>query len=805
MDDLRFALKSLGRSRGFTLIAVVTLALGIGANTAAFSILNALLLRPLPYPDSRRLERIYRVTAQNSRGGVSPADYLALRSQMAGYGEVAAYGPSEMILSEPGHPAEMFSGLRISSDLFSTLGTAPMLGRAFRPDEEILGNHRVLVLGYRCWRNRFGGDARVIGRTVRVDGEPHEIVGVLPPASNDWRHLGPFDLFRPLGLTEKERTDRASTWLRLVGRRSPAVTRAQAGAIVGGFGRRLAAAFPEVNAGSTWRTLPIYDSVIPEGAKGIVGMLIGLSGFVLLIACSNLANLLLARTVARARELALRSALGASRLRLLRPLFLEALLLAAAGGVCAIQVALWTHDWLNGFADLRSGDPLIFDLDWRILAWAMLAGLGTALAFGVVPALFALRLDLNATLKSGARGVTGGRGHQRFRRFLIVGQFAFAMVLLAGAAVFTRGLQEWNNRRFGWDSARLVTGTLLLPATSYVDDAAVADFQRRGLQRLETLPGVASASLSYAMPFFGVGENRKYVVAGDELPERGKEPVAVVNGVSPRYFETVGTPVRAGRVFTDADSLGSPKVFVINEAMARGLFGSASPLGRRLGRPGDEGPAWGEIVGVVGDVQSIASDRLAAPYQLYQPLAQEPRRSAELAVRTAGVSPAAVADGIRTAMMSLDPDLPVRDVQPAAAAIRRAGNYQSIIASLLRMLAVLGLGLASLGVYGVIARTVAQRMGEFGIRLALGARPGDIARLVLVSGAKLALVGSALGLVGGFGVARLITAGFPGLQTNTVPVLMGAALLLMAIAQVACYMPARHASRISPTEALRAE
>jgi len=263
--------------------------------------------------------------------------------------------------------------------------------------------------------------------------------------------------------------------------------------------------------------------------------------------------------------------------------------------------------------------------------------------------------------------------------------------------------------------------------------------------------------------------------------------------------------VRAGRAFNEADTLASPKVFIINEAMARGLFGSEDPLGRRMARAGDEAAQWGEIVGVVADVQSIASDRLAVTYQLYQPLAQEPRRSTEIAVRTAGVAPSTVVEGIRTAMMSLDPDLPVRDVQPAAAAIKTAGNYQSIIATLLRLLALLGLGLASLGVYGIVVRTVAQRTGEFGIRLALGARPGDIVRLVLTSGAKLALVGSALGLLGAFGVSRLIAAGFPGLQTSIVPVLIGAALLLMAVAQVACYMPARHASRISPTEALRAE
>ena len=805
LRDLRFAIKSLRRSPGFTLIAVITLALGIGATTSAFSILNALLLRPLPYADSRQLDRIYRTTAQNSRGGVSPADYLDLRSQMNGYGEIAAYGISDMSLSEPGEPAEMARGLRISANLFSTLGTAPQLGRSFRPDETLLGNHRVLIISHRYWQNRFGGDGHIIGRTVRVDSEPHEIVGVLPATVDDWRHLGPFDLFRPLGLTEKETTDRGSHWLRLVGRRSSSLTRAQAEASIANFGRRLAADLPAANAGSTWRTLPIYDSVIPENAHGIVGMVLGLSGFVLLIACSNLANLLLARTVARARELAVRSALGASRIRLLRPLFVESLLMAFAGGICAIQVAMWTHDWLNAFAARESGDPLTFALDWRVLGWAFGACLGTALAFGVAPALFALRLDPNSTLKSGSRGSTGDRGHQRFRQVLIAGQFALAMVLLAGAAIFVRGLHEWNNRRFGWESAHLVTGTMLLPTATYPSGKEITEFQRLALERLEAVPGVVSASISYSMPFFGLSEPRKYLVAGRETPERGHEPVAVTNGVSPHYFETVGTRVLNGRTFNEGDTLTSPKVVIINEAMARGLFGGESPLGRRIAQAGGETIERGEIVGVVADIQSVASDRMAVTYQLYQPMAQEPRPFNEIAVRTAGLAPSTLVDSIRTTMMSLDPDLPVRQLQPAATAISRAANYQSIIGSILSLLAVLGLGLASLGVYGVIARTVAQRTGEFGIRLALGAHAGDITRLVLTSGAKLALIGSAIGLLGAFGTTRLIVAGFPGLQTSSVPVLIGATVLLIAIAQIAGYMPARYASRISPTEALRAE
>jgi len=805
LRDVRLAARSLCRTPDFTLIAIVTLGLGIGANTSMFGVLNEVLLRPLPYSDGERLDRIYRTTARDTRGGISAADFLDAKAGLKAYGEIAAYGDAAMSLSEPGHPAEIPAGLRVSWNLFAVLGARPQLGRTFQPDEDRIGNHRVLVISDRYWRNRFGGDPRVVGRAVRVDGEVHEIVGVLPATFNDWRHLGWVDLFRPLGLDAREAADRGSTWLRLVGRRSSPLTRAQAEGVIAGFGRHLAKEFPAANTESGWRTIPIDKAVMDEDGPVSLGMLIGLSGFVLRIACSNLANLLLARTMARARELAVRSALGASRARLLRPLVTESMLLALSGGAFAIFVARWVADWLAVRSTGDNGESVLVALDWRVLGWALAASLVTVVAFGLAPALFAMRLDLNGTLKSGARGTTEGRGHQSFRKALVVGQFALAMILLSGGALFARGLRDLNTRRHGWESDRLVAGSMLLPAAKYPGAGEITAFQRLTLDRLAALPGVESVSLSYRLPFFGLADPRRYVVAGLPRPEPGHEPAALINGVTPRYFETVGTRLLRGRAFGDGDTLASPRVFVINQAMARGLFGDDDPIGRRLGRVDGGAPEWGEIVGVVADVQSVYPDRAAATYQLYQPMAQEPRHFAEIGVRAAGATPSSLVEGIRTAMTALDPDLPVRKLQPADARIARANYQLGVLSSMLSAFAVLGLGLASLGVYGVIARTMAQRTGEFGIRMALGAQVRDITRLVLGSGARLAFVGSGLGLLGAVGISRLIAAGFPGMRIDTVPVVLGASLVLVAIALLACYLPARRAARISPTEMLRVE
>ena len=802
--DLGFAFRQLAKSPGFSLLAIVTLGLGIGVNTAMFSAFNSILLRPLPYRDSKQLERFFRATAQNPEGGFSAADFSDLRQGIGPYGDVAGYQPADAGLSDPGQPAELASAARITVNLFPLLGTRLQLGRNFRATEEIAGNDRVVILSQRCWQNRFGGRADIVGHTIRVDGEPHEVVGVLPASFNDWRHLGNIDFFRPLGLAAKKSADRHLMFLRVLARRSGGLTRAEADTFVAGIGARLAAEYPAENTGATWRVVPLNELVAGKNGPVMFKMLMCLSGFVLLIACSNLANLLLARTMARAREFAVRGALGASRLQLLRPLVAESLLLALAGGAVAVLIALWVNDWLSVRSTGDNGERVMIFIDCRVLGWALGASLVTAVAFGLAPALFALRLDLNAVLKSGGRGSHGGTGHQRFRQLLIVGQFALAMILLTGAALFIRGLDELNHRRSGWESEHLVSGSVLLLAGSYSTPDKILLFQRLTLQRLEALPGVTAAGLAASLPYFNWFDARKYVVDGHPLPAPGKEPSAVFNSVSPRYFDTVGTRLLSGRVFQSEDTAISPRVLIVSQSLARNLFGEADPVGRRIALAAAQ-PQWGEIVGVVGDVVSTVPEAGAVPFQVYQPMTQEPRLRFELAVRTDGAAPAALVDGIRRVMAELDPDLPVRRLQTADAIIFRANYQQGVLRDMLASFAVLGLGLAALGIYGVIARTIAQRTSEFAIRLALGASVRDITRLVLGSGVKQALLGSTVGLLGAVAVSRLLASGFPNMHLNSLPVLIGTTLLLVAVALVACWLPARRATKVDPMLALRSE
>jgi len=715
-------------------------------------------------------------------------------------------------LSEGARPAEWRNTIRVGADFFDVLGVHAEVGRTFGPGDEIRGNDRVLVITHALWRDRFEGATNVIGRSVRCDGEMFDIVGVLPASAYDRRMFGNAGIFRPLGLIDEEKVDRTRPFLTVLGRRDLGVSAKQGRAFVESFGARLAAEFPRENAETGWRCKGLHESTVQASALGLTLMLLSLSGFVLLIACCNLTNLLLARAVARAREFAVRAALGASNPQLLRPLVVESMILAGVGGVVALFASATASNWFRAQA-LRSGDlPFELRMDWRVLAFAFLVSGVAILSFSIAPALFTTRLRLNEALKSGSRGSSPGRGHERLRQVLVVGQFALAMVLLAGAGFFVRGSDNLLRQSPGWIAANVVEGSIQLPASRYAGEGRVSAFCAQARERLAALPGAQSACLGYSLPYGGLGASSRFVPEGRRESPARSEPPVMVNGVTPSFFDVTATPLLAGRFFTDKDSSKAARVVIVSKGLAQALFPNQDPVGRRVADAESTPSQWAEIVGVVADVHSMDVSTGLGEFQLYQPIAQNEWHDGDgkpavifLAVRFLGTLSQAMVKSIQSAMNEIDPDLPVRDLIPATTMVERTTAYTDLMRRLLIAFALLGLFLAAIGIYGVIARLVALRTGEIGVRMALGAKSMDVMRLVLGSGIRLALSGAVVGTVGGIGLTRVLGSLLPGMQTDGAPVMVGTTVVLVGCAVVACWLPARRAARINPITALRTE
>jgi putative ABC transport system permease protein len=795
--DLRYAWRTLRRDPLFTGIAVLTLTLGIGLNTSMFGFMSALVLRPLPFAEPAQLVRLYRTTAEQRAGGFAPAEYIALRRAEAGFGRFAAFRPSTRILADAARSNEWVD---VSAELFDVLGVQPVLGRSFRPDDEIAGNHRVVLISTDLWQDQFGGAADVVGRLLQAGDGSYEVVGVLPADATDHRLFGRVGIFSPLGFDAAAPTDRTNRTLAILGRRSAAVTTAQANGFVAAMGTQATADDPAAVPRTAWRSEPLRASNTGPTGRALLAMLFGLSGCVLLVACSNLANLLLARAIDRAREVAIRTALGASRLQLIRTALLESALLAAVGGIGAVFVAIGATRWLQSMA-VDLGGPAI-PVDWRVLAFAAAASLATVFLCGVGPAMFVRRVAPNDALKSGGRGATAAKGHVRARHLFLVGQFSLALLLVAGAAFFLQGTIQLRSQAYGWTAERVVQAELSLPAERYASDEDVLEFHRRALGRLAEIPGVAAASVSYGLPYNGLRGTNHYVGDGDRATPT---VTAKINGVSPAYFQVTGTRLTAGRFFTAADTVMAPKVAIVSESMARRLFPDGQALGRRIRAAGAEAPVWMDIIGVVADVRSIDLAQEPAPHQLYQPTAQDPRRDVVLAIRLDRDASGSAVVAIRTAIAELDVALVPRRLRTAVNTLQDVTTSMSVVTRLLLAFAALGLVLAALGIYGAMTRMVAQRTDEIGLRMALGARARDVFRLVMRSAARVVVTGLAIGLVGALGLSRLLGAVLPSMAIDTGGVSVVAAGVLIAAAFVACYLPARRATLVSPIVALRGE
>ena len=801
-QDVRFSLRQLLKHKGFTLVAVLTLALGIGANTAMFSVLNTFLFRALPYPNSDQLVRIFRTSPHSQSWPHSPGNFFDQHDQNTVFEKMAAYNFVSRNLTEEGQTAERLLSLAATSDFFSLLAVSPAHGRVFKPEEFEPGADNVVVLTDRFWTRRFGSDPNIVGRTILLDGKSVQVVGVMPSGFDHPILWGPIDIWQPLAFPPERKMDRSTNYLSSFGRLKAGVSIEQAEqsmvTLAANIGKQNSS-----NESESLRLEPLQRSMSDSIGRTVMWFTFGLAGFVLLIACANLANLQLVRTAARSRELAVRAALGAGRLRLLQLSLTESIVIALIGGLISFGLALWGVRFISArlFTDLPGANV---QLDYRVFGFALLCSVVTGVLFGTVPAWFASRADVNLSLRENSRGSTAGRSQHRLRHTLIVGEVAFAMVLLAAAGLFLRGLQRFINADPGWRVDGLLTAQMSLRGDKYKDDKQRVAFLTEMENRLRTLPGVEHVAIGSSHPVYGFNSSGSFLVEGQPEPPPDKYPEMFFEAVNSDYFATLGARLQQGRIFNAADTADHPKVVIINETTARHFWPNENPVGKRIS---DTSPkrVFFEIVGIVNDLDFPGT--LREPYTRFQafvPVAQDAPAYVTIALRTSA-DPEAFGNSMRNAIAGIDPALPVYRIRTARAAVDQGLGSISLLGSLLGAFALIGVILAAVGIYGVVSYTVVQRTGELGIRVALGAQTRDVMRLVLGKGALLVLSGALLGAAGAYGVSRLLIAIIPSLPTSDPLIVLITGIGLIAVGLVACYIPARRATRVDPLVALRSE
>ena len=801
-QDVRFSLRMLLKHRSFTVVSALTLALGIGINTAMFSVLNTFLFGALPYPQSERLVRVWRTSPHSQSWPHSAGNFFDQRDQNSVFEKMAAYNFTTRNLAEPGQTAERLRSLAATADFFPMLGVPPAYGRLFKPEEFEPGAEGVIVLTDSFWTRRFGSDPSIVGRKIQLDGKTVEIVGVMPPGFEHPILWGPLDMWQPMSFTPERKTNRGSNYLSSFSRLKPGVSIEQAEqsmiTLAANIGQQNSS-----NPGESVRLEPLQRSMSDSIGRTVMWFTFGLAGFVLLIACANLANLQLVRTATRSRELAVRAALGAGRWRLLRHSLIESILLALIGGVISLLVALGAVRFISArlFADLPGASV---QLDYKVFGFALLCSLFTGVLFGTVPAWLASRANVNLTLRENSRGSTAGRSQHRLRHMLIVGEVAFAMVLLAAAGLFLRGLQRFINSDPGWQVDGLVIAQMSLRGEKYASDKQRLVFLTELENRLRALPGMQHVGIGGSHPVFGFNSSSSFLVEGRPEPPPDKYPEMFFEPVNGDYFETLGARLQQGRTFNTSDTTDHPNVVVINETAARIFWPNENPIGKRISGTGPEREFY-EIVGVVNDVAFPGS--LREPYTRFAafvPVTQAAPDYLTLVLRTPS-SAETIANSLRGSIAGIDPELPVHRIRTARNAVNQGLGSISLLGSLLGAFATVGLILAAIGIYGVVSYTVVQRTGEFGVRMALGAQSRDVLRLVLGKGAILVMIGVLLGGAGAYGVSKLLISLIPSLPTRDPLILPIAAVTIVVVALVACYIPARRATRVDPLVALRSE
>ena len=806
IKDIRFALRTLVKKPAFAIIAIVTLALGIGGSTSIFTVVDAALLRGLPYKSSEQLYHVWEQVPRQEfpKREMSYPDFQDYQQNNVFEG-LAAYTGGGALLSGLGETENIFAP-RVSANFFQVLGVDPILGRTFQTGEDKQGGPRVTVLTYGFWQRKFGGDSSIVGKPLTINGESYEIIGVLP-ASFQFA-LRNNDLWLPYQPTQNQLTRRYMHGTNLIGRLKPGVDPTQATSDLNVIASRIEQQHNDSHAGITARIVPLQEEIVGS-VRPILLVLLAAVGFVLLIACANVASLLLTRSLSRQKEVAIRSALGASRWRVIRQLLTESVLLSLVGGAAGLLIAYWGVPALVAVIPQQQqiAMPFLRDLglDAGILAFSFALSLITGLVFGLAPALQSSRLDLNESLKEGGRQSSATASH-RLRSALVVSEIALAVVLLVGAGLMMKSLWRLLNTDVGFKTENVLTMTIVLPPAKYTDPNQMVNFNNQLRERVQSMPGVVGAGTVNILPVNG-GNTTRFYVDGDPVPSPGQEIESNIRTVSDDYFKTLGIPMLAGRTFDSRDTANTPVGVIINKTIADRVFPGRDPVGRRLRYPSVQVDPI-TIVGVVGDVKITGLDEAVKPV-LYYSFRQSPSTFANLVARTSS-DPNALASSIRNEVRSLEPDAAILNVRSMDEMISetRASFMRRFPALLISIFAGVALLLASIGIYGVVSYSVSQQTHYIGVRMALGARPSDILRMVLKQGLVLAMLGLGIGVVAALGLMRVVMKKSALLfevsstDLTTFSIVTGT---LFVVALLACYLPARRATKVDPLVALRYE
>jgi len=799
-QDLRYAIRKLIKTPGFTVVTVLTLGIGLGVNITMFSAVNGVLFRPFPYPEPEELVVVGATYASRPGdiGSLSYPDYLMLREESDALEEITAWDWEPYSLKGEGAPV-FVGGVRATASFFDVLAIQPLLGRTFLPEEDEPGGPDVIVLGEGLWRSQFGADPGIVGRTVVLDGVPRTVIGVVPEEA---AFIENARLFIPLGMDES-RSPRGMNWLGGLGRLADGVAIEQARTELATFAARLQSEFPDMYTDRGMGALGLRQEQVGE-ARPFLLLLLGAVGFVLLIVCANVANLLLARASIREREFAVRAAMGASRGRIVRQMLVESLLLAGAGCGLGYLFGQWGIDAIVRAIPDEVPAWMTFGTDLRVVAFMVVATIAAAILFGLPPALQMSRPDLERSLReTGTRAVGSGR-RNRLRGTLVVAEVALSLALLVGAGLMVRSFTRLANVSPGFETRNRAMATVPLPPASYGEDRQQVAFYRELLGRLRAAPGVTAAGVINRFPLRGSSNVMGFTVEGQDPEDQRRTPGALTNAVSPDYFRVMGIPLLQGRTFRDADREDAPPVAIINETMARHFWPDESAVGKRLkfGLPDSEAP-WMEIVGVVEGVRHFDLER-RPQFQLYRPFEQDPSRRLSVVVQgTAG--PGALTRVVRTEVQAIDPNQALYDVMSLDAVVSESIWQWGFFSALFWIFGGIAALLAAVGLYGVVSYLVSQRTQEIGIRMALGAQGGDVMSLVVRQGSKLIVLGLAVGLVLGLGIGQLM-GGLLYEVSGTDPLILGGVTLMLAIvALIACAVPAVRALNVDPVEALRYE